>query len=104
MDLDPYNKDTELTCLLKIAQKIPPTDTSFLNISSDLSGMLGQCWNPEPSSRPNIVQCITTVNSSMTQAGSLQSAVQQSPDSPSRPGVMPVERGLWTASISPSRP
>ena len=46
---------------------MPPAEVSALNVSLDLRGMLGQCWDEDPSSRPGIGKCITTLESTSPQ-------------------------------------
>ena len=58
MDINPYSKDTEYSCVTKIVQGFPPTDISVLDSSPTLCTMLERCWDLNPSVRPIIKECI----------------------------------------------
>ena len=64
-DTDPYHETTDIACIKRIIQGIPPANISTSNIPPDLHEILERCWNQDPSSRPNIKQCIAVLKSSL---------------------------------------
>ena len=54
VDINPYSRDSDFACLIKIAKGVPPADISVLDLSPTLCPMLERCWDPDPSVRPTI--------------------------------------------------
>ncbi len=53
--------------IARIIKQLPPADISSLSMSTPFLEMLEQCWNYDPLGRPTIEQCLTVVQSELTE-------------------------------------